>query len=422
MSEVAEKNISQPPLSATNVREAHRRLKSGYFMLEWLNALATAYYFNYLFFYMKEHFGFGDRDNLLITALYGFVYMFAAWFGGRFGPKHGYFFALRIGFCGMAAIMAFGGIAPHLFGYTHTMMLMELAIVVAWTFSMCFTWPTLQALLSHAQSPGELSRTAGIYNMVWAGASALAYFTSGALMDRFGGEILFWVPAGLHVTQLFLLPRLERLSSAAPPASAPANPEAKSAHELNPRPIARAKLFVRLAWIANPFAYMAIYGVIPIIPDLAAQFHLSKTYAGLICSVWLWSRVGAFMLFWLWPGWHYRFRWLLTAFIGLIGSYIAIPFSSEIWMLVAAQIIFGLVVGLIYYSSLFYSMDVGESRGKRGGFHEAAIGMGIFVGPATGVAALQAFPGHSQAGTWGISALLVIGLALFLGMQSRGAK
>ncbi|MDB6021077.1 MAG: Major facilitator superfamily 1 [Pedosphaera sp.] len=252
-----------------------RRLNQGYYTLELLNALATAYYFNYLFFYLKEHFGFGDRRNLLVTALYGFVYMFAAWYGGRFGKKHGYFLALRIGFVGMALVMAFGGLAPRILGYSHPMMLLELAIVVAWTLSMCFTWPTLQSLLSQEQAPGELSRTAGVYNMVWAGASALAYLTSGALLDKFGGETLFWLPAGLHVAQLFLLPRLQKMHAEIPHAQPVVNADEKPASlpPLNPRPIAKARTFVRLAWIANPFAYMAIYGVIPIIPTLAAHFN-----------------------------------------------------------------------------------------------------------------------------------------------------
>ncbi|HZV35504.1 MAG TPA: MFS transporter, partial [Verrucomicrobiae bacterium] len=395
MSELVEKIIQPQP--STERRNGHRRLKLGFFVLEGLNALATGYYFNYLPFYLQKHFGFGDRRNLLITALYGFCYMFAAAYGGRFGKKHGYFLSLRIGFVGMGIFMALGGIAPHFLGYLHPLMLLQILIVIGWTLTMCFTWPSLQAVLSHAQTPTELPHTAGIYNMVWAGASALAYLTSGALLDRFGGEILFWVPAGIHVVQLALLPALEKLDRSLPVVQ-PA-PPIEPLPELNPRPIARAKTFVRLAWIANPFAYMAIYGVIPIIPHLAKQFDLSPTYAGLVCSIWFWVRVGAFATFWLWAGWHYRFRWLLAAFVGLIASYIAIAMSVSLGMLIGAQVVFGLVVGLIYYSSLFYSMDVGESRGKRGGFHEAAIGLGIFVGPATGVGALQTFPNHPNAGT-----------------------
>jgi len=75
------------------------------------------------------------------------------------------------------------------------------------------------------------------------------------------------------------------------------------------------------------------------------------------------------------------------------------------------RVAFGAAVGLIYYSSLFYSMDVGETKGEHGGFHEAAIGAGIFAGPAFGAAALQFFPRHPHSGTWAVSGLLLAGLA-----------
>src|SRR5438270_869536 len=44
--------------------------------------------------------------------------------------------------------------------------------------------------------------------------------------------------------------------SDAPPI--PLLPPSVLAVELNPRPIAKAKTFLRLAWLANPFAYIAI--------------------------------------------------------------------------------------------------------------------------------------------------------------------
>jgi predicted MFS family arabinose efflux permease len=189
---------------------------------------------------------------------------------------------------------------------------------------------------------------------------------------------------------------------------------------LNPRPIAKARNFLLLAWIANPFAYVAIYGVIPTIPKLAQNLGLSESGAGTVCSVWQWTRLAAFAWFWLWPGWHYKFRWLMTAFIAIIGSFVGMLISPQIWMLVVAQIVFGLAIGLIYYSSLFYSMDAGESKGKRGGFHEAAIGLGIFIGPGAGVLALYLFPQYAHAATWGISVLLAIGLVIFLQARIRG--
>ena len=40
---------------------------------------ATAYYFSYLFFYMRMKFGFSNRENLFLAALNGFIYIFGSW-------------------------------------------------------------------------------------------------------------------------------------------------------------------------------------------------------------------------------------------------------------------------------------------------------------------------------------------------------
>jgi hypothetical protein len=65
-----------------------RKSKRGVFLLEWLNIYAIAYYFNFLFFLTREHYGFTSRDNLLLAALNGFFYIFSSWLGGLCGFKH----------------------------------------------------------------------------------------------------------------------------------------------------------------------------------------------------------------------------------------------------------------------------------------------------------------------------------------------
>jgi len=181
-----------------------------------------------------------------------------------------------------------------------------------------------------------------------------------------------------------------------------------------PAPDPRAKAFVRLGWIANPFAYVAMYGFVPIIRQLSLRLGLTTAQAGVVFSVWFWSRLGAFFWFWLWPGWHYRFRWLLTAFAAMIACFFVILLDRNVWQVVAAQFVFGLAIGLIYYSSLFYTMEAGASGGKKGGIHEAAIGFGIGAGPLVGFAALRLFPGDTNAGTWNIGGALGLGFLLFL--------
>ena len=90
----------------------HRQLKAGYFTLAGLNTLASSYYFNYLFFLLHDRFGFGNRGNLAVTALYGLIYAIAAWPGGWFAARFGRLLSLKLGFAGLALLMTAGALLP----------------------------------------------------------------------------------------------------------------------------------------------------------------------------------------------------------------------------------------------------------------------------------------------------------------------
>jgi predicted MFS family arabinose efflux permease len=131
--------------------------------------------------------------------------------------------------------------------------------------------------------------------------------------------------------------------------------------------------------------------------------------AGFVCSLWCFVRLGTFIVLWRWTAWHYRFRWLAAAFAMLALSFAAILMSPTIYALIGAQIFFGVAIGLIYYSSLFYSMDGGDAKSEHGGIHEAAIGLGNCVGPAIGAAALEFLPQYANSGAVAVSVLLLCG-------------
>ena len=68
-----------------------------------------------------------------------------------------------------------------------------------------------------------------------------------------------------------------------------------------PEPIAfhqpiRPQIFLRMAWWANPFAYIAINTVVATIPALARRFDLSTTQSGLFGSIWLFARLATVYL------------------------------------------------------------------------------------------------------------------------------
>jgi predicted MFS family arabinose efflux permease len=391
------------------------RVKTGVFVLEGLNSFATMIYFSYLFFVMRDRFGFTNLENLTLCAVNGAVY--AGWvsFAGRLAQRRGYFWALKLGFAIMGAALVVGSVAATV--------VMQYAVMIAWTFGIGFTWPCLEAITSEHEPPRRLQRMLGIYNLVWSLGGGVAAFVGGSLLGWLGPKGVYLVPAALHAVQVVLAVQLERESRRPfTPVRTAADEGPVEGHAERDRSPLSPRAFLVMAWVANPFAYVAMNAVIPVIPDLARRFSLSAAEAGAFGSVWALSRAVGFLVCWQWTGWHYRFRWLFGAYALMVVSFALILLGAGLWPIVAAQAVFGLCVALIYYASLYYSMDMSDTKGEHGGFHEAAIGAGIFGGPAVGAVSLYFFPALPNMNAWAVSALLLAGLGWLSFLRRRGAR
>jgi len=390
----------------------HRQLKTGYFALVGLNTLAASYFFNYLFFFLRDQFGFGNRENLWVTALHGSIYTFAAWQCGKFAQRRGYLASVQVGLLGLLFVMVGAAFLNRVAG--------QLLMLASYSIAVCFTWPALESLASERETQAGTQAMVGIYNCTWAGSAALAYFTGGKLYDALGKGAVFWLPAFLFGAQFLLTLWLDRHHATV--LAATPEPQRETRHTPEAAALRQPvspEVFLKMAWLANPFAYAAINTLVAVMPGLAQKLALSPTRVGFFCSVWFFGRFAAFILLWRWKGWHYRVRWLLGAFALMSASFAAILFADELWIIVTAQIVFGLATGLIYYSSLFYSMDVGAGSSEHGGIHEAFIGVGICLGPAVGAAALQLAPGVPKVGAWAVSGLMVVGLGGLIWLRTR---
>lgn len=384
----------------TNHAITSPRLKNSLFIIEGLNSLSTTYFFYYIYFLTKDKFGFTAVENFTLAAALGLVYALFAAFSGRFAQKYGYLVTLRFGILMMIAGFA---LQTQVHGVVGLIVLMMFANI-----GMCSTWPALEALVSEGEKPARLQGLLGTYNVVWAITSAFAYFTGGAMIKYWGWNSMFLVPAAIQVVELALVLWIQH-HAPRQTATVCSFKEIPVTHESIRSPIS-PKTFLKMAWLANPFAYLAILTVVSIIPTLVEKFNLDTMQTGFVCSIWLFIRAGAFVLLWFWPKWHYRFRYLAGAFVALTVSFLAMLLTPALGVLIVAQIFFGLAVGLIYYSSLFYSMDVGDTKGEHGGIHEAAIGIGCFVGPAVAASGLKFFPSNPGSGAWAVTVLLMSGL------------
>ena len=325
-------------LGGKNDVTVNQKIQNTSFVIEGLNSFATVIYFNYLYFLFRDKFGFDNKHNLALAALIGLIYMFASWQAGRFAQRCGNFTALKIGFGIMAVGLAIGSQLHFVAG--------AIAAACIVNVGMCFTWPVLEAMVAEGANP---ARAVGIYNIIWAAANALAYFIGGTLIVKFGYQSMFYLPLVFVLAQFAMVFWLEKIHGAV--AVEPSNPLPPEATGHSP---VRKKSFQRMAWLANPFAYIAINTLLAVIPGLAARFGLSPMLAGFVCSLWCFVRLGTFVLLWRWPAWHYRFRWLVTAFSALVLSFAVILIVPSLVVLVVAQIFFGVAIGLIYNSSLFY--------------------------------------------------------------------
>src|SRR5262245_14288583 len=315
-----------------------RKLKNGVFVLEGLNSFATAYYFYYFYFYMHQVYGFGNKTNLLLAALNGGTYALSSWSAGKFSQRFGYFSGLKLGFIIMMTSLAVGGFLTSAVGHT----LVMLCAVVG----MAFTWPTLEALTAEGETNESMSHMVGVYNLVWAALAAVGYFVGGAVLDWLGLRSLFYVPIIIQFVQLTLTYWIQSRAGVLGAVMVSPVPETP---ELLPLPVSKAKSFLQMAWLSNPFAYIGINTLIAVVPGIASKFQLSTTMAGFFCSAWSFGRLGAFVVLWLWEGWHYRFRWLLTAFLTLIVSFAMILTITDLLVVVISELAFGAAIGLMYY-------------------------------------------------------------------------
>jgi len=393
--------------AAHSSRPAHRgiaspRLKTGVFAMTGANSMATTYFFYYIYFYTQDKFSFGQLQNFELAALLGAVYAAFAFYAGRFAQRSGYFASIRLGTGIMIAAMLLCG--------RMTAVGPALALIVVATTGMCFTWPSLEGLMSEGESRARLQSLVGIYNATWAVAGGFAYSTGGVMQKNWGRQSMFFVPTALLFLEMMISIWLEKMVNRQPSAARD-NPAPWTAPAADQRasPVS-ARTFLRMGWLANPLAYLAINTIIATIPTLARHLQLSEALAGVVCSIWFFSRAAAFILLWFWTGWHYRFRFLAGAFAVMILCFGAMLLAASLWVLVLSQAVLGLTLGLIYYSSLFYSMDVGETKGEHAGIHEAVIGAGNFSGPAIAAAALLLFPAHPSSGTLAVCLLLMCGL------------
>ena len=236
-------------------------------------------------------------------------------------------------------------------------------------FSLAFFWPPLQRQLS-IQSPGRmLWRSLGTFNIYWAAGAATGTYAALPTYHRLG----FSTTIGIYIA-LILFSLL---------CSIGCGTQEKPSREREPLeevPPMKAQLFLYLGWIANFSAAFTFGGIHYIFVYVGREYHLGVWIGAIIFAKEL-GRLCAFVTLRYCSGWHYSLRCL--AIVQLLGgiAVIASAFVRAPALLFLLFFIAGCFIGLAYYSSFFYGLNLRSEEGKKAGIHEGILASGTFLGP-----------------------------------------
>jgi MFS family permease len=377
-----------------------------------------------IFYYMHDRFGWQMRQNFMLAAAQGILYVPAALLAGPVTAKFGQRRTLGTVY-GALAIIGLMACLIAASGNSRSATLVALALL-AYTFVIGLSWPILEGLVASGGNSFGLARRVSIYNVIWpAGAAVVASIEGTILKYWIAG--LFLIPAILHLCSLVVLVLTSR---GAPTESVDiqAVPHPVPEREL----LRKRQLALWLSRTALPATYTVIYGLMPMMPSLPVMRNLPTTLETVVGSVWLTTRLLAFIILAFGSWWHTRPRALLWAAIVMGVAFFGMTLrptggaspSIDLISMIAWQAVLGLAIGMIYSGSLYFGMVLSEGSTEHGGYHEALIGVGWILGPAAGVGAQQLRPdsvwmGIAAVGSViGVSVLAVIVTALVLGRTS----
>lgn len=359
--------------AGTETPPVPRLALADYFIIECLNAIASTFIGTAIYFWTRKRFEFSDTENLLAAALYGLVYTVGARYGGKLSDRLGLDRTLRLALAALAVAL---GIGVRLSArWTPFALLAFHGLVVA------PVWTSLEGSIAHAAGVWTTARRVGVYNIVWGGANTLAILLAGALL-RWQADALIWGAALLHGAGW--LWTFRRRVAARTPSSAPLTVAISSP----PPDGARRRRLAALALVGNSLAYLLQYVFFALLPHLAHRTNWTSSYVLWLTLAFFLARALAFAALSHWTGWHDHPAWSHGA-LWLAPCGIALVFAWPVTAVaLSALALTGAAFGLTYYASIYYTLEAGTRKGTQSGIHEAALGLGGFLGPLVGAGAV----------------------------------
>lgn len=339
------------------------------FVLTFLESIAATLIQRGLYFYTHEHLRFDQSANLWLAFGFGVTYI-----GGAL-ISHGV--TQRLGERRLLLACLFGLLALHALPALFDAPWLLIAAVFGTALVQGLKWPVIESYVSAGRPPKQLLPILSRYNVTWATAGFAAVGVTGVIVGAGAPSLFFWLPALLNAAGIAIALRLP----AAPRHLDSAHPERPAAAELG-----HLRSLLGSARWSMLGSYALLYVLAPLMPSLLERLQLPLALATPVASVLDAVRVVSFALLGALPGWHGRRLPLWLTAAALPAGFLLILLGDSLVLVILGEIVFGAAAGFAYTAALYYALVAENASVDAGGAHESLIGIGIGLGPLSGLA------------------------------------
>ncbi len=239
-------------------------------------------------------------------------------------------------------------------------------------------WPAMIRWLGEDDRDDTLRKRVGNYNIALIGGVMVGPLATGFLFPidyRFP-----FLLAAVLVGAILLIFRLGKKPAPAGPGGLLAVLESED-HSAAPR-----SGFDYIGWAANFGVWFAIGTSQALFPELALKLPapIGERPLGVMIALIPAGQVAVFILLRRWQRWHYRYGYLLLFQLLALAGLLILAGNNSHFLFFAGFLAIGFAGGMTYFSSIYYSVHRQEKKGKKGGFHESFLGLGVALGPLAG--------------------------------------
>lgn len=303
-------------------------------------------------------------DDLgMIGAVGAAIYSLCCLFSGRLADRFGYRYVMACA-TGLVGFVYVG----YLF-VGHIWHLMALAGLMS--VSIAHFWPPLQAWLGRGKSRQHLLKDLGRFNVAWSLGFVIGPMVGGIMFET-QPDSAFWLGIGLMIVMFlaFIFLHIHEQE------------DVLETETIDAMPLAR--LFLPMAFIANFATFFSIGTVRSLFPKLATDLGISPGILGGLMALIGLAQLTAFYFMSRTDRWQFKRMPLIIAQMLACVGLLFLTLGTHPVVFALGLLMVGILAGVTFTVSIFYSLFTQSPGGRRTGFHEAIVGSGFLFGPLLG--------------------------------------